>query len=104
MMVNERSVKEYISTVADVVHYFNSILLAQFMLNSFRNLTPSCYVFVTRKYIWDKLFFLIFSLPSSEELDTDMKRAFQALSGATRRFDACSTFNVIFVFKHGLLF
>jgi len=73
-------------------------------LNPFRNLTPSCYVFVTRKCIWDKLFFLIFNLPSSEELDTDMKRAFQALSGATRRIDACSTFNVIFVFKHGLLF
>jgi hypothetical protein len=33
MMVNERSVKEYISIVADVVHYFNSILFAQFMLN-----------------------------------------------------------------------
>ena len=33
MMVNERSVKEYISIGADVVHYLNSILFAQFMLN-----------------------------------------------------------------------
>ena len=32
MRVNERSIKEYISIGADVVHYFNSILFAQFML------------------------------------------------------------------------
>ena len=64
----------------------------------------SIYTNMYKKTYSGEIFIFIFYLPSLEELDTDIERDFQALSGATRRFDACSTFNCIFVFKHGLLF
>ena len=74
------------------------------VFNPFGETTVYWYKYVSIDILGRNFFFLIFILPSLEELDTDMKRAFQALSGATRRFDAYSTFIFIFVFKHDLLF